>query len=192
MIVIGWLLSLFLDLFCRWTVWIKNAQFMSQSSVAHTNLMYAWLSLNKMSSKQLFYEWNIGDLLYIWMFPHVPNVKGKWNSTREPAKYTVPLPLVCFISAWLSQFNTACCMGDENYGPRHKCWARAREGGESCAAKEATPSCLSEIAQDAWDSVMWAWAWHRKCDWGHRYASSGCKRNGALCTESRCVSAAGH
>lgn len=40
-----------------------NAQVRSQSSVAYSSLLYVWLSLNKMSSKQLFYEKNIRDLL---------------------------------------------------------------------------------------------------------------------------------
>lgn len=99
----------FLDLLCRWTVWIRRAQFTSQSSVAFINPVYVCLSLNKPSSKWLFYKRGTLGICSVWTFPCVPNVKGKWNSTREPAKYTGPLPPVCFTSAWLSWSNPALC-----------------------------------------------------------------------------------
>lgn len=113
------------------------------------------------------------EICYLWMFPCVPNVKVKWNSTREPAEYRGPLPLVCFTSAWLSWSNPALCQ----YGGwelRHQTRGPEPEPGRKERALVPEQQLLHgrEVARAAWDTATWAWeAWLGP-------QSLGCESNG--------------
>ena len=176
----------FLDLLCRWTVWITRAQFTSQSSVAFINPVHVCLSLNKQSSKQFFYKGGTLGNYYMWTFPCVPNVKGKWNSTREPAKHTGPLPLACFTSAWLSWSNPALCLyGEWELWPQTpRAEPDQGERRASCGASGAIAVGVGEVAwafsgrcflgmSFAWESVAWT---KGVCLWDVK---------GVMCSESR-------
>lgn len=178
--------SWFFDLLCRWTVWSRRAQFTRQSSVAFINPVYVCLPINKLHSKQLFYKRETLGTCYIWMFPCVPNVKSKWNSAREPVKYTGPLPPVCFTSAWFSWSNPILCQyeGWELWPQTPRAEPDQGERRESCSASGAVAMGLREAAwvssgccypgtRFAWESVARR---ERVCLWDVK---------GIMCSESR-------
>lgn len=164
----------FLDLLCRWTVWIRRAQFTSQSSAAFINPVYVCLSLNKLSSKASFYKRGTLGICCKWTFPCVPNAKGKWNSTREPAKYTRPLPLVCLTSAWFCWSNPALC--------RYRRWElwpqtlRAElDQGERRASCGASREIAVGVREVAWPSL-------ERC-----YPGTSFARASVACTKCMCL-----